>query len=471
MSPTNSMESLSNLVLVEASNSFSKRVEGFLQELRIDEPIKQQFRRETVKLILGIQDKMGATILRALAREHDFFDEFQHFKNIYLDVSAYCARTLWRQVVYFIQNKQFKYTSDEVKVLNSDILYAINCLSDEDIEKIIKIKVNHEFNAALDLENFSTGKGKQRDMESYCKSKSQTLKFITKYDYGLSQEDFTHDIAVELIRVNNNYNRSSGKNLSSLDNMDTAIKKYIETSLNNKVSQAKDFWTSEGRRRVTSTHAPLYAERSKLKKLLEKDPSNKTLLDQLETVNKRLREDDHDYYSVVTPLVRTNESENREVDAQEIDPSVIQEDNVVDSLWMNDLVMDLPPRLSRCVRILAGEGDEEFRDWSKSRPNYNLDILDHLFKAAMEFTKVTRQELRNHPTILRALSTCSKAHAVMTSSREADLIVQNAITKKIHEASIQDQRDDGTFIFNIIGSNKTFDTGYDTDWKVVTAFN
>ncbi len=478
---------------ITEKNCFKARIEDFLTSLNlIDDKkylreekgpkksdihitgaeIKTIFRTEAVRLILTIQDKMGATILRALSREFDFFEDFTHFKKQYLDMSAYIHKSLWRDVIYFIQMKDFRTNDAE---LNKDIMYCLKHLTDSDIEKILDMKINHNLNAALNLDEFTTGKTTQRDLYTYVKSKAGTLKFLSKYDFGNDPEDFVHDLVEELVRVNNGYNKSSGKNINDNTSVDDSIKQYVETALNNKVNQVKDYWSSDVRRRVTSTHSPLYRRRANLRKILKKEIDIAVIAKintEIGEINEKLRTGNHDYYSTVTPLVRTNESENREVDSQEIDPSTIEESSTEEEIWAHDLTLDLTPRISRCVKLLMGHYDEEFAFWSVKQKDFNLDQLDQYFKAVMKFCKVTRDELKSNPVILQALSTAPSTKKNVFQ-KDADILVQNLISKKIHPAKLEDTRDDGSIIFSLVNAKerKEIDTNYDKKWKLVSNIN
>lgn len=455
-------------------NTFKHRIEEFLSELNLSKKVENDFIKEVIRLILTIQKNMGATNLRAFSRKHEFFEDFTTFKKQYIDVSSYLQQTLWREIVYFIQNKDFK--EKDNNNLNHDILYCINKLDDEDIEKILNMEINHNLNATLDMDEFTTGQKVKRDLQTYAKSKASTLKFLSKFDHGISPDDHTQDIIEEVLRVNNIYNKSSGKNLSGEEDIDTNIKRYIETALNNKVNQIKDYWGSDIRRRVTSTHSHHFRRRNNLKKLIKKETCEKKIKEynnEIEEINEKLRKDSHDYYSTVTPLVRTNESENREVDAQEIDLSTIEEYNFEDDYWEKDLILDLPPRLSRCVNIILGNYDEEFLKWLKlDGKKYKVDILDQHFKAAMDFCKVNKKELRANPVILQALSTCSNARGTIYK-RDANIMVRSIATNKIHAARLDDTREDGSMIFTLVEAKKprVIDTGFDKKWKFISEIN
>lgn len=459
--------------LIDEKNCFLNKIEEFLASVNIPEEVKDEFRTETIKLAITIQEKMGATILRALSRKWDFFEEFTHFKKQYLDMSAYIHKILWRDVVYFIQKKDFRRND---AILNKDIMYCIKYLTDADIEKVVDMKINHNLNAALDLDAFTTGKTTQRDLYTYVKSKAGTLKFLSKYDFGNDPEDFVHDLIEELVRVNNGYNKSSGKNLDGAVSVDTAIKMYIETALNNKVNQVKDYWSSDVRRRVTSTHSHLYRRRGNLRKIIKKETDLekiKAMNEEIGQINDKLRASNHDYYSIVTPLVRTNESENREVDAQEIDPNTIEESTTDEDIWAADLIQDLPPRISRCINILMGNYDEEFFIWSMDKgKKYNLDMLDQYFKATMEFCKVGKEELKSNPVILQALGTSPSTRRTIFQ-KNADILVQNLITKKVHPAKLEDTREDGSIIFSLVNAKekKEIDTNFDKKWKLISNIN
>lgn len=500
------------VVLMDVKTSFKTRLEEFLQYLpkEVTEATKKELRREVAKLVLTIQSEMGANLLTRVSRAHDFFDDFKYFKNQYLDKSAYLHRTLWREVIFFIQEQEFQTKAskadienqinkekevladltnkspklealesklESIVVLENDILYAVANLGDDDIEKIISLKINHSLNVALDLRNteFTTGKTVKRSLDQYTKSKTNTLKYLTRYDPAMSKEDFQQDIAEELLRVNNVYNKSSGKNLSAEDDYETGIKKYLETSLNNKVNQIKDYWGSGIRNRVSSTHSALYNRRETLNKQIKSETDEvklKALVVQLRAVELELKEGNSDYYSVLSPLVRTNESENREVDAQEVDPSIIVDEDIEARIWAKDLIEDLPPRISKCVNILMGNHDSDFIHWATNvnTKKYNLDILDHLHKAAMEFCKVTKNELRNNSTIIQALQLAPSTKKHFRQD-ESDILVQNLTTKKIYTARVEDTREDGSVIFSVISGKdpKTVDTGFDKKWKLVVS--
>lgn len=456
--------------LVIPTKSFKERIEEFLKEIDLNEEDQQEFRNEVCKFILTIQEQQGAAVLRAMSRKLNFFEEFKYFKDIYLDKSAYIHRHLWREVIFFIKHKQFRV---EEPILSSDILYVVDHLKDSDLEKIISLQINMDVNASLNMDEFTTGENVQRDIYTYVKSKANTLKYISKYDFGIDADDLQHDLIEEVLRVNNAYNKSSGKNINGGENIDNNIKRYIETALNNKVSQIKDYWGSETRRRVNSTHATLYRRRGTLKKAIAKE-TNKDVLAKLNSelieIENLIKTQGHDYFSTVTPLVRTNESENREVDSQEIDPSTIEEDNTLENFWAKELLQDLPPRVSRCVSIIMGDFDEEFETWCRiSKPKANLDILDNLFRCALEFCKLTKDDLKNNPTIIRALS----GNGLMKNQmyiKESDILVQNLITKKLHPARLDDQRNDGSIIFYLVNdkNQKVIDTNFDKKWRLIS---
>lgn len=459
------------IILVESSNSFKARVEEFLTTvLGAKEKEKDIFRNELVRLILTIQVGAGANTLTNLAKDYNFFDDFKYFKKIYLDKSAYIHRTLWREIYYFIQNKSFK---NDIPVLREDVFYCISYLQDSDIEKIILAEINHEVNASLDMSDpeFKTGLNKKRSLRAYAKSKTGSLKYLSKYDPAMTQQDFEQDIIEEALRINNIYNKSSGKNLSSSDKMEDAISKYIETGLNNYVNQVKDYWRSGIRSRVSSTHHNLYQKRENLKKAIETEKDEKKLAKlnrELKLVELEIKEGSSDYFSVLVPLVRTNESENREIDAQELDHEIIDDSTIEDKMWVKELLEDLPPRIARCVSIIMGAYDEDFMIWAKTKSvkKYNLDILEHLFKASMEFCKVTKNELRNNTVIVRALAN-SPATKKFFGQDKDDVLIQNITTKKVYSAKLEDARDDGTKIYNINSQSKYVDTNFDKKWRLV----
>ncbi len=468
-----------NQVKATSSASFQQNLESFVESLNISEKGKASFRREVVKLVLTIQDKMGATVLRTMMKDiegHDYLEDFVFWKKQYLDVSAYVQRVLWREVVYFIQKKDFQGNDPQT---NKDVMYCIRWLADKDIQKIVEMKINHNLNAALDLnaDSFTTGKTTQRDLYAYVRSKAQTLKYLSKYDYGIEPEDFVQEVVEELIRVNNIYNRSSGKNLDESVKIDSAIKAYVEVALNNKINQVKDYWSSDSRRRVTSTHAAEYRKRANLRKALKKEVD----LEKIAKINKELgeleeflRTKNHDYYSVVTPLVRNNESEDREVDAQEINPNIIIPNTTDEDIWSNDLILDLPQRVSRCVSIILGNHDDEFYNWIKDN-GMSAEVekdLNRYFKAAMDFCGVERDELRSNPVIIQALST-APATKKSVYVKGADVMVQNVQTMKIHPAKLEDEREDGTIIFKLtaVKSSREIDSAFDKKWKLISRIN
>lgn len=388
--------------------SFQNKLEDFLSdvtyEFQVPSNVIQKVRTETIRCIFGIQDKAGYQTIRSIGQKNGFREEFKFFKHEYLDHSYYVHCRLWKNTINLIQDN-----IEPEEDVKDDVEYCLRNLTTEDLKKIHEIEYNKEIDAeSIDLDNFIMGKVKKKTLDQTIKSKSSSLTFISNYDYGQDMEDFHNDLYCETIRVKNIYHKSSGKNLVQEDDLDTSFAKYLDTSLNNKVLNLKEYNTYEVRRRVASTHAELYKERKKLKKRLAKDPENKAIARKLEEVEGKINNKDFDYYSTVCSLHRENsKGEGKDYDVQEIYQNTLtpMETYLDESFDFDEMCMNLTSNVAECVKIIIGNYNEGFERWAEDN-GLNLDKTTTLVRAALDYCKVSKKDLKNNSVIREFLGVC-----------------------------------------------------------------
>lgn len=394
--------------------AFEKRVTEFLDSVRLEGKDRENIATEIVRLILQIQDGMGSNTLRRKTFRLDILDDFKFFKDQYLDMSFHIHRRLWQAVI-----RKVKFGIEpEHAVLAQDVAFCLRFLNDEDLQKVQALEIREELNVdQIDIGKFTTGEAgkKRKNLVTYAASKVYTLRFLTDYDPGLELNDFAQDLTVENIRVINSYGRSKGKNLGSkTSDIYNRVEAYVETAMNNKVNNIKEYHMCENRRRVKTTHEPLYKERAKLRKLVKKNPTREDLVEKLKGVEKDLKHTNSDYYTVVTPLVKNDDGEDRVIDVVDTKEDSLSrtlnqefivntQKGVEEGVWLEDIILGLPSRLSVFVRIVIGLNVPEFETWAKQE-GINTANPDSLNKGARKFCKVSTTELRSNPLLLDALS-------------------------------------------------------------------
>lgn len=485
--------------------SFQVRVEQLVSEISFfvqKESDRQELVTEIIRLVLGIQTGMGSTSLRRIAFRNNILDDFTFFKNQYLDVSHYLHRLLWKAMVRSVQQGE-NYTDNQLRldiraclekkvpldkqiagqktvpldevtlahtaaILRADVAFCLRNLKDKDLTKIRELTINEELNIdSIDMANFTTGKIKPKDLQTYVKTKSYTLTFLSEYDPGFTPDDFDQDLLCESIRVANVYGRSKCKNLhrelldedkqpQKMTSIDIRLQKYMETALNNKVDNLKEYYTCDNRRRVSTTDSELYKEKNKIKKLLQKNPTYhankekvqelrkmigivkknvekrngfkrdlaeleakmcldsgyKELKERMDKVDNDLRHSNGDYYSMVTPLVRHDEGEDRVIDvADETQGEQKDGEHLLyhsektfdERLWLDGICEDVPRNIALFVRIVIGDFSPEFETWSQEH-GIDTSHFDAMVNGAKRYCNVTKSQLMDNQALIKALT-------------------------------------------------------------------
>lgn len=380
---------------------FEARLEQFISNVGFDYQVpfevRQEVRTEVIRCVFGIQGYVGYQKVRSLGQKNGFREDFKFFKSEYLDSSYYIHNTLWKSVISFIQNKETPCVDTQ-----NDVEYCLQNLNTEDLKKINEINFDKTIDAeSINLEELIMGKHKKKSVANTIRSKTSTLRFISDYDYGLDMEDFQQDLQCEALRVKSIYHKSTGANLDHSDDLDTRFSKYLDTSLDNKVLNIKDFNTYEQRARVSSTHSKLYKERKKLKKKIAKDPTNEEFTSALNEIEDKLKSKNFDYYSTVCSLHRENsKGEGKDFDVQEIYSSAIQplEDEIDESFDFEELCLNLTSNMSECIKLIVGHYNEEFEKWADGE-GYDLDKNTQLVKASLKYCKVSKKDLKGNAVI------------------------------------------------------------------------
>jgi hypothetical protein len=448
LQPPKQLKSLLHLV---PKVPFQTKTEEFLSSISQSESDTKKIRNEIVKLVLQIQEGMGSNNLRRITFRLNCLDEFTFFKNQYLDMSAYLNRLLWVAVI----EKYNHGITPENEVLSQDVDYCIDSLLPQDL---LKLK-SKEFNTQLDLSNIdlavmTTGKNKQRDIQTYVQSKSYTLNFLAEFDPGIAIEDLEQDLACEYVRVFNTYSRSRGKNINKSEDVSKAstekkFQMYSEMAVNNKVKNLKEYYTCESRRRVATTDQELYNERNRLRKhvfktaktylspeeidslkrevslgrdidksLREKILTGQDQLDSLIELQRTIRASDVDYFSTTASLVRIDSSdEERVIDIAdtkggglEYDERNLLADSYTEtSVWVESLCERVDDRIAKFVKIVTGHHNQEFETWAENS-GVNTEKFDQMVKAARTFCGVQKDELQYNEIIQEALEDHLKPH-------------------------------------------------------------
>jgi hypothetical protein len=489
-------------VVFRKPESFQKRVEQLVNEISFfvqKESEQKELVSEIVRLVLGIQTGMGSTALRRITFRNNILDDFTFFKNQYLDVSHYLHRQLWKAVVRSVQEGE-KYTDARlrsdvisclqherpldgnayaiqvfeekvqafVQVLKQDTAFCLQSLNSRDLAKIKELSINEELNVdSIDMANFTTGKKKPKDLQTYVKTKSYTLNFLSEYDPGFTPEDFDQDLLCETVRVANVYGRSKCKNIhrelkddegnaQAMTPIKVRLEKYVETALNNKVDNLKEYHTCENRRRVSTTDSKLYKEKAKIKKLMQKNPiynankeklaelkkmigithkdvekrnrfrneladlqlkmcadsSYKDLHERMDAIEAEIRNSNGDYYSMVTPLVRHDEGEDRVIDVQDDNQGEQKvgeqflyhsEKTFDERLWIDGICEEVPENIALFVRIVTGDFAPEFENWAKEQ-GIDTSYFDAMVNGAKRYCNVTKSQLLSNQELVQALT-------------------------------------------------------------------
>lgn len=471
-----------------ATHSFEHQLEEFTLQIMdfVDSDDKmttiEEFKSEVIRYILKIQKGMGSTAIKSLAHKHNFAPEWSFFKQQYLDMSAYVNRKLWKAIVNYTQDCE----TEEDRTYASDVMYCLSHLNADDLELLKKKKVNKDCNVdEINLNTFVTGKTKQRNLQEYFASKVGGLRYLVQYDPAMDLSDFEQDLAVEFCRVYNYYEQSVGTKLEAEKENEVSLgerfQKYGETALNNKVLNLKEYWGCESRRRVSTTDNKLYRTRARLKKELAKNPDDTKIIAKLAKIEEQIGNSNSDYFSVVTPLVRGNDGEFRELDAREIGNPLVKAidstQDVEETMWVNELIEGLPPKLSRFVQALLTH-DEEFEKWfgvwskAKKKPMDSNNIDDRI-RGAFEYAGVTKEELKRSDKLLKFIERKRKGtwdHFFKEKGKTANqIVVKHHGSGKIMRAYLEDDRADGTCIFSITDPKYKgeYDTAFNRDWSVL----
>lgn len=387
---------------------FAKKVDTFLSSVTFpDEQTKNEFAREIARLVMQIQTGQGSTTLRRIAFRLNIQDELKFFKDQYLDSSAYVHRCLWKATLLAVAGEKYQQLADK-----TDVEYILGLCTPEDIKKIKKASVNETCNIeSIDLMSLTTGKNKKRDFLSHVRLKRNPLTFIPDNDPGHDLEDMEQDLLAEAVRVYNMYGRSKGKNmdLCGKDTLSTRFQKYLETALNNKVNNLKEYHTCDSRRRVVSTRDADYKRYKKLKKMAKEHPENTAIVMELEAIRRSIDTTNTEYYSTVNSLVASDDGELKVIDVvdnTEHQQPVKMDDNgqlmpqmsSENAMWVNKMCDRVDTKIATFLKIVVGERNSEFEVWA-TRNGIDVDNFDNLVRGARTFCKVTRHELATNEVL------------------------------------------------------------------------
>ena len=370
-----------------------QRVEEFLSDYVKNDSRKQVYRSEIIKYLFQIQSGKGMKRLRELAAEDDIANDYSHFSKQYLSISHYLHVVLFKTYHATLLSG----SPEPEGVLAEDITYINSVITDRDRQLISEKPLNPTLDtSSIDLSTFKTGQTVKRDVMSYAKSKISSLSFLSKYDSGVTQDDFKQDLAEEIVKVKNTYHRSPGKSIEKTDNTNL-FEKYLEITLNNKVKNIKQYYQCETRKRVGTTEHEKYKLRAKLTKELSSASAERAqeIQAELRELNTAIRNGQGDYYSNVSSLSFHDSAEDRSIEIDEstldgLTNSKSRQEKIDEELWTESLLMKMFKRLREKIKeCLVGE-DPDFLVY---RHRHKAQDLTTALKSYLDLEEETYQKL------------------------------------------------------------------------------
>jgi hypothetical protein len=406
---------------------FCKRVEQFIMSLNQDQQTSDQLRTEIVRLVLHVQSGQGSQTIRKLFKQIDMLEEFNFFKNQYLDCSFEIHRKLWFAVCKFLQTgKSPQYA------LMKDVKYCLSALTAEDLEKLKVKTLNKKLNVDhIDIASWQIGKKVKRNLFYNAKAKAGTLSYISKYDPALDIEDFSQDLLCETVRVFNVYQRSTktpekiiptaktctvkdcshkpfSGDVCKYHHVENEVQKYVEVCLNNKVNNIKEYYNCTKRKRIAGTNQTIYRKRNRIKNEIQKNKKMGQSCDHLEkelqSLNQSIQMENNDYYSIVTSFTWDTSDDSKCSGTIEPSPECAYDEAVLKygndvsietALWLESINEKVDPDVLRFINIVLGGQDNEFEEWA-SHKGVNLEKFTSLVKGARQYLKINPKELRQN---------------------------------------------------------------------------
>jgi len=379
---------------------FATRILSFVESLNITTNERQDLLKALVRYTLHVNGTQRATILRKKAFALDKVPEVMHFKIQYLDVSSYIQLKLWKGVVGFLKGHV---VDDEIK---DDVKYCLSFLNSEDCTILKNIGLNEESNVEdFDVDQWT----KDKNVLQWVRKKIYKLKFISDYDPSIDLEDFSQDLACEVFRIINTYQRVKRSPKHSQEPLQLRLEKYVDGALANKINNIIEHHTSISRRRAVSTNDELYKKLKAAKKSLNKAKRTEEISFAEEAKVKEIlasiQNTESDYYSQTTDI---DEGEDIGINRLDINYGINYsetEDQWNELLWAESFKAKLgDPRDLDYVKLVLEdpELDHSFHDWVEAQGRKVKSAKGRL-RLAQKFIKAKDRQgdYANYPTTVR----------------------------------------------------------------------
>lgn len=364
---------------------FATRILSFVESINLSSTDRKELLTALVQYALQIHGTQRATVLRKLAFRLDRMPEVMYFKNQYLDVSSYIHRNLWKSVVGFLQ------TSEVDQEIKSDVDYCLGLLTDAD-RSVLKVV---GLNESSSVEDFDIAKwAEDKNILQWVRSKIYKLKFIAHYDPGIDLEDFAQDLACEVVRVINTYQRIKVPDEHAQGPLQTRLEKCIDGALNNKIGSLIERHTSLSRRRSVSTNDELYKQLKSTKKKLNKTKKvgDVAAIAATEAKVKKIAEEiqntESDYFAQTSSIEPTTEIGTHTLHLNSWVDFTNTEDKLNEALWAEkipEVVNDPRDRDYLKLVLEDPEIDTDFEKWAGDRKVKKTDNVNNRLRLAHKF--------------------------------------------------------------------------------------
>jgi hypothetical protein len=329
--------------------AFYQKLDAFmfsLHKLKLSYSQRTKLRNLIVKHVLGLVEHHQ---VKSMAVRLNCFEEYRCLKHNYLDVSWYLGKVLWMEVLKSLKGMEYGH--------RADVRFCLGCLDPESLEAFRKKNINADLER-LDLNAEEWSFLNNTGLYQYARYKVRRLLFLTS-DPSLDQEDLVQDLACEIIKTLNNFQRRYKRERNSGTPLKAVLDKYIDTAVNNRIMHLIDHHNRKKRKFLYARDNEKY---EKLKKLGKGDGNG----EEMERLKKDLA--GGDYYSLCMPYDCFSETESGESsfnDADNIHTYRLPDYEAAESyMFIEGVKQDVDdPRLADFIDIVT-YGDEKFERWA-----------------------------------------------------------------------------------------------------------
>jgi len=356
-------------------------LDKFFAEYKL--PIKNQkaLSRSLVRYSLKLE-KINS--VKAKFKPYGLREEVAFLKKQYLDASFYLNRELWQSLLLYVQEDKTPTNPH----MYADILYILDLLPKKDIGSLKKTPIDPLLSVdSINLDTFKIGSKKKYSLMPYANLKARGLKFVASYDPGgYTMSDLGQDVACEFVRVFNYFPRTSSKNMKEGDDVNISVQKYIESSLNNGVSNMQSYYTRANQRKIANMMRILHKEKRRIKTQIFHNPGDGRLKEDLKKKKKEIKKASDECFNNLMPI-------NYEVNGKMVESPLIGAANhVEENINVKNLLSHVDESTAAFFKIILGYPNKEFDRYAKTK---NIDQGHREFvKEAASFFNVDLENLR-----------------------------------------------------------------------------